>query len=303
MVHKFIEPIFASERGRQISAMVAMLAAAFLWAVVEHLGGLVPKIYSPVQTVWSRYAAHLLFMLIVFAPRRKTALIRTSCLSFQVLRAILMVGMPAFYIWAVALLPVQFVWLISWISVPMILILGKILIREPVWPGLWIAVGIGWIGIWAMSGIDCPPVSWNYLVPIGMGLCFALYVVMTRQMRKEDTCVKLFHTAFWVFLVTSLIVPFHWVMPSIKVMVVYTCIGLSGYFCLYFLDKSVELSPVSITAPLLYTIPLWSCLQTFFVHGKFPGGMAAVGALMISTISALVILIVCFGQIRSTVTD
>ena len=61
--------------------MAAMTAAAFFWAVIEHLGGFVPRGYSPVQTVWSRYFVHLLFMLVVFPPRQRSALVRTRCLG------------------------------------------------------------------------------------------------------------------------------------------------------------------------------------------------------------------------------
>ena len=50
-------------------AMAAMTAAAFLWALVELLGKSVPRGYSPVQTVWSRYLFHILFMSAIFASR------------------------------------------------------------------------------------------------------------------------------------------------------------------------------------------------------------------------------------------
>ena len=41
-----------------------------------------------------------------------------------------MVGMPACFIWGVALLPVQVVWLVSWISVILLLALSDLLLRE-----------------------------------------------------------------------------------------------------------------------------------------------------------------------------
>jgi drug/metabolite transporter (DMT)-like permease len=229
-------------------------------------------------------------MLVVFAPRRGRDLVRTRCLGLQVSRALLMVGMPVFFIWGVALFPVQVVWLVSWSSVVVLLALSGVLLRERVALGLWIAAASGWTGIWIMSGADLPPVSWRYLAPFGMGFCFALYVIMTRRMHGESTYAKLFHTALWVFLILSLVVPFQWKMPSLQVLAVYAGIGLSGYLCLFFLDKSIELAPASLAAPMIYTVPLWSCVIESITTGKPPGGMTAAGALIAVATSAYLVL-------------
>jgi drug/metabolite transporter (DMT)-like permease len=283
--------------------MAAMTAAAFFWAVIEHLGGLLPKGYSPVQTVWSRYLVHLLFMLIAFGPREGSALVRTRCFGLQVSRALLMVGMPVCFIWGSILLPLQIVWLVSWSSVMILLALSGVLLQERVAPGLWITAGAGWVGIWIMSGADLPPVSWRYLAPIGMGFCFALYVVMTRRMHGESTHAKLFHTALWVFLILSMVVPFQWKMPSLQVLAVYSSIGLSGYICLFFLDKAIELAPASLAAPMIYTVPLWSCVIESITTGKPPGGMAAAGALIVVATSAYLVLGEWSGRVRFAAAD
>jgi drug/metabolite transporter (DMT)-like permease len=302
-VNRFLAAATVSQKGRHLTAMAAMALAAFFWAAIEHLGGLVPKGYSPVQTVWSRYLVHLLFMLIAFGPREGRTLVQTRCLASQVSRALLMVGMPACFIWGIALLPVQIVWLLSWSSVVMLMVLGWVLLGERVSPSLWIATGIGWIGIWIMSGEGLPPLSWRYLVPLSMGFCFALYIVMTRRMHGESTHAKLFHTALWVFLVLSLGAPFQWKMPSLKVLADYVGIGLLGYISLYFLDKSIELAPVSLSSPLIYTEPVWSCIQKFIISGKLPGNLAVAGALIILGTSVFIVLAVWSGRVRLDYTN
>jgi drug/metabolite transporter (DMT)-like permease len=293
------QSVLASEKGRHALSVAAMLTAAFFWALVEHLGKIVPRGYSPVQIVWSRYLFHLLFMLALFAPRRRTHLVRTGRLGLQISRALLMVGMPACFISGVLVLPSNTVWLISWCSVPMLLVMSSVLLGERVAPGLWIAVLGGLFGVCAMYGLDLPPLSWRYLPPLGMGFCFALYAIMTRRMHTEKTIVKLFHTAFWVFLVLSPLIPFVWKVPSIKALVLFASIGLTGYFGLYFLDKSIELAPVSLVFPLIYTVPLWDSIQAFALTGRLPGTMGIVGALIISTTSAVIILAVWSGHLRT----
>ena len=294
----FSKTVPTSEAGRPMLALAAMAAATFFWAVLENFGAFLPKGYAPIQTVWSRYLVHLIFMIIVFSPRKGFDLVKTGCLGLQISRAMLMVAMPACFIVGKELLPIRAVWLLSWSSVVILLVMGLILLGETVSLWQWIAAGLCWIGVWVMSGADLPPLSWRYLLPIGMGFSFALYVTLTRRMSGESTNTKLFHTALWVFLAVSLVVPFQWTMPSLKAIIVYICIGLSGYLGLFFLDKSIELAPVSLTAPLICTVPVWSCLQLFILTRRTPGWSAITGALLISTSSAFIAWAVWSGRVQ-----
>ena len=225
------------EKKRHLLAMMAMILVGFFWAVVETLGHYIPRGYSPIQTVWSRYLVHMLFMLAAFGPRKRTSLIRTDCLWMQISRALLMLGMPVCLIAGAAFLPIDVVWVVSWCAVTMELGLSAWILRERVRPGLWIAAASGWLGVWIMSGVDFPTLSWRYLAPVGMGFCFAAYVIMTRCMTGESTSTKLFHTALWVFGALSLIVPFLWKTPTPRTLVIYILIGIIGFFCLLFWTK------------------------------------------------------------------
>lgn len=92
---------------------------------------------------------------------------------------------------------------------------------------------------------------------------------------------KLFHTALWVFAVLSLVMPFLWKSPTPQVLIIFTAIGISGFFVLFFLDKAIEMAPVSKTAPVIYMVPIWYCLQECIIKCRAPGRMSVVGALVI----------------------
>jgi len=147
------------EKKRYLLAMMAMILVGFFWAVVETLGHYIPRGYSPIQTVWSRYLVHMLFMLAAFGPRKRTSLIRTDCLWMQISRALLMLGMPVCFIAGAAFLPIDVVWVVSWCAVTIELGLSAWILRERVRPGLWIAAASGWLGVWVMSGVDFPPLE------------------------------------------------------------------------------------------------------------------------------------------------
>jgi drug/metabolite transporter (DMT)-like permease len=81
--------------SRRLQGIAWMVASSVLWTLIEALGRHVPRGYSPYQTVWVRYMAHLLFMLAVLGPRHGIGLLRTQRPMLQVCRSLLMLGMAA----------------------------------------------------------------------------------------------------------------------------------------------------------------------------------------------------------------
>src|SRR4029453_2184019 len=100
----------------QLYASLWMSLSIALWALMEFLGRVIPAGYSPYQTVWVRYATHLLFMMTVWGPRYKTSLIRTPHWGMQIVRALLMLGMPFFFITAIYRMPLDDALAVFWIS-------------------------------------------------------------------------------------------------------------------------------------------------------------------------------------------
>jgi drug/metabolite transporter (DMT)-like permease len=289
-------PVKSTQKEQYLMAMGAMVLTAFFWAVIEILGGLVPKGYSPVQTVWSRYFVHLLFMLAVFGPRKRGALVRTNCIGMQFGRAMLMLGMPVCFVFGTMLLPLHLVWLVFWSSVLVQLMFACYILHENISADLWIACVFGWAGVWLMTGAPTPPLNWRLIPPLGMGLCYALYVIMTRKMRHESVQTNLFHTALWVFVPLSFLLPLDWKTPTLRVIGMYAGIGLSGYLCLYFLDKTTEMAPVAMTAPFIFTVPLWSGVLEYLFYHKAPVALTWFGAIIIIAVSAYVILVESIGR-------
>ncbi len=261
--------------------MVAMMLVGFFWAVIETLGHSIPRGYSPIQTVWSRYLVHMLFMLIAFGPRQGTLLIRTDRLWMQICRSLLMVGMPLCYVIGVSLIPAVDVWNLSWASSIMLIGLAIIILKERVSPRLWIITIIAWLGVWIMSGADIPDLRWGILAPLGMAFCYALYNTMTRIMRTESSYANLFHTALWIFCLLTVFIPFSWKTPTVGLVGIYIGIGFFGYITLLLLDKALELAPAALTAPLIYSQPVWIDMFQFLSNGSRPGLSTVAGAMII----------------------
>ena len=88
-------PTTATAKDR-LSGIVFMCLSAFFWAALELSGHFVPYDYGAYQTVWMRYATHLVVLLLVFGPHYRTDLVRTNLFKLQLFRPMLMIAMPRF---------------------------------------------------------------------------------------------------------------------------------------------------------------------------------------------------------------
>ncbi len=234
-------------------AMLLMLAFVSLWALVEAMAAHVLRAYSPFQVVWTRYAVHLALLLLVWGWREPASLWRTRRPVFQLARSLLMLGMPACWIIGMQLgVRAATVMALFWLSPLFILLLARLFLRERVPASIWVASAIACAGALLLHPPGAMPPLLLLVFPLGMGLCFGLYVVMTRSLRSETTRANLFYTALGVFLALSPAMPGVWVAPLPNDWLAMVGVGVLGYATLYLLDRMAAAAPVSMSAPFSY---------------------------------------------------
>ena len=233
-----------------------LLAIAFVvgWTVVELIAAGVLARVSPFQVVWTRYVVHLVLMLLVFGWRRPARLWRSRRPAYQLLRSLLMVGMPASWIFAMqAGVDAGLLMAIFWLSPLIVLALARIMLAEVAPAGVWIAALIGWAGAFLVLGHNALPAApMLLLLPLAMAACFSLYVVMTRSLRDEETRANLFYSAAGVALFLTPFMPAVWTTPAAGDLLVMSAVGVLGFLSLLALDRMAAAAPVSRTAPMLY---------------------------------------------------
>lgn len=248
---------------------------ALLWALVEFIG---IGAHVPVeQIVFTRYATHLLTLLLLFGPTRKVALARSRRPYLQLGRSLLMLGMPLSYIAAVVLMPVKDALVVFWI-VPLA---GLAWVRSSHKRWVWMAGCIAYAGVFLVTGGGVRVLHWAALFAVAMGFCFTAYLFLTERLSDDSTPTNLFHTAFWVFLALSFRMPFVWQWPSGRAWIVLTAVGVIGLIALYTLDLAIRLDGPIAFIPALY-------LQPVFFH-LLEDGPAGFGKR--STLGAVLILI------------
>lgn len=267
-----------TEQPRYFFAVLMIVASSCLWALIEALGLYFMSDHSPYQTIWVRYGAHLLFMVVAFGPRHKFELIRTSRFKLQMFRSFLMIGMPFFYVTAVINhVSTKNLYSVFWLSPLLVMGLAVLILREKISLNRWIATIIAFVGVLVLLHPDRNILSLKSLLPFAMAFCFSLYRVLTRALRTDSTMANLFYTAFGVWVVLAFLTPLFWTPLDLKTALPMIVIGVLGYFGLYMIDKAYEAAPASVLAPFIYVEPLWGVLFSFVLLHESPAGSLLLG--------------------------
>jgi drug/metabolite transporter (DMT)-like permease len=245
-------PAARGHHGRR--AMLLVAAFGFTWVMLEAVvGARLQGHYDLMQIVWSRYAVHLLALLLICGWRRPQRLWHTRRLPLQLGRSLLMLVMPLSFALAVGSgTPPGTVWSVFWVAPLMIIAIGHWLLRERVSWAVWVTAAIGSGAAALVMAPTAPASPWLLSLPIVMGLSFSLYVVLTRSLREEDVRANLFYTAFGVFAVLSPYMGMVWVTPTLHDFIVMIGIGVIGLLALLALDRAASFAPVSAVAPVLH---------------------------------------------------
>ncbi len=235
-------------------AMLFMAAFSILWVVLEAVvGAQLQGHYHLMQVVWSRYAVHLLVLLVLFGWHRPSRLWRTRRPVYQLVRSILMFVMPFSFALAIALgLQPDTVWAVFWLAPVFVLAAAHVMIGERAPLLVW---GIAMAGALATALVPPParPASpLLLLLPLAMSVSFSTYVVMTRSLRTEHVLANLFYTGLGVFMVLTPVMLRVWIAPTMHDLVVMTGIGTIGLVALFALDRAAAAAPVSLSASMLY---------------------------------------------------
>lgn len=269
-----------------VRAIIYMTLSSLCFVLAELISARFIHGISQVQLVWGRYAFHLLFMVTVLGPRYKKKLIATKHLKLHIIRSLTMFVMPFGFILAFAArTPARDVWPVYWLSPLIMLMLSTMVLHERVGIVRWVASVVGFAAILLIYRPDRSILSPVSLLGLASGIAVSLHLMFSRILRDDHPLTSLFHTALWVFVVVTFIVPFFWNPPTLSDIIGIVLIGFVAGFGLLVLARSSELMPLSVVAYFSYTDPVWALILNIVLFGILPGKGELLGALIITAIA------------------
>lgn len=254
-------------------------------AVVKMLAGK----YDVTQIVWSRYVFHALVTFVLFSRSGVFQLAKTTRPWLHVSRSALMLIATSLFFFALRYLPLADAVAIHFIAPILITAFSIPILKEQVGWRRWAAIFVGFIGAIIIIRPGGGGTHWAALLPLGSAVCYAIYQILTRIASKTDsTQTSLFWTSVFGVGVTSLLVPFFWITPTLIEWMLMMGLGSMYGIGHYLLIRGLEIAPASRLSPFLYTQIIWATLFGVIFFDQFPD-MITIGGAAVVIVSGLYI--------------
>jgi drug/metabolite transporter (DMT)-like permease len=273
-------------------AVLFMLVAAvflpLLNAAIQYL-----RASFPVgQLLWARYAGHLAFMLMVFAPGRGTALLVSARPGLQITRSVLFCASTLLIFYALGFVPLATATVILFTSPLIVAAVAPLLLQEKVDFASGLAVLIGFAGALIVVRPGVGALHWSAVLMVGSAAASALTQILSRKLaghdRPETTNTYMVLVGF---ILASFALPFVWQWPaSWWDALLLASLGVFGGLGHYFLVRAFELAPAPFVSPFNYAQILGAALLGFMIFGQIPDLWMWCGAVIIAGSGVFILL-------------
>ncbi|MFT5446965.1 MAG: drug/metabolite transporter (DMT)-like permease [Gammaproteobacteria bacterium] len=238
--------------------------------------------YPVMEVVWARFIFHMLFVIIVLAPRlREHASARRPWL--QIGRSALILMTTVLFFFGVKLLPLADASAIMFISPILLTVLAIPLLGEQVGPRRWAAVIVGFVGALIVVRPGMGVMGTGASLLLAAALCNALYQLATRKLRTMDApLTTLLYTGSLGAVALSFVMPMVWVTPELAHWPLFALMGAFGAAGHFALIKAFQRAPAAVVAPFSYVNLIWAIGFGFVLFGELPDPWTVLGASLIA---------------------
>lgn len=275
---------------RPLLGIMLMLGFCVLAPVGDAVAKILGQTVPIGQLVLVRFAVQAVVLVpLVWMTRRVW---RTSARVFwlTLVRTFLHILGIGTMVTALKYLPLADAIAIAFVMPFIMLVLGKFALKEEVGGRRIIACGVGFVGTLLVVQPSFRDVGWPALLPVGVAVNFALFMLVTRQIAKETDPISLQAVSGVMAVVVML--PALWLfqnhdIPQLRLMQVSSYewtlligIGVLGTVAHLLMTWSLRYAPSATLAPMQYLEIPFATVLGFLVFGDLPDPVATAGILV-----------------------
>jgi len=153
----------------------------------------------------------------------------------------------------------------------------------------WLAVIVGFIGIIVITEPGFSPLNIYFVYPIIFCLGLSYVAIAIRQLSTtEPIWLIALNFSAAITVVSFFTIPFGWIMPDIKDLILLSFIGIFGGVANLWLSQSYKFSEVSLVTPLKYLALVFAIIFGYFIWNEIPSIKTLAGAFLV-IISSIII--------------
>ncbi len=153
----------------------------------------------------------------------------------------------------------------------------------------WLAVLVGFIGIMIITEPGITSLNIYFIYPVIFCLGLSYVAITIRQLSTtEPVWLISLNFSLAITFVSLFTIPFGWIMPELKDLMLLSLIGVFGGFANLWLGQSYKLSEVSLVTPLKYLALVFAIIFGYLIWNEVPTFKTLAGATLV-IISSIII--------------
>jgi len=256
----------------------AWLILPIMDAIAKYLSYSLPIL----QITWFRFffSAVITGIFIYLFSRR--SFVRSKNIKSQVLRGILLLTSSLLFFYAISVISLAKALTLAFICPLIVTALSPYFLKERVGRRRWTAVIVGFIGVLLVIRPGIVEFNWASLASLGTGLCYAIYLIVTRSLKDTDNgLLTLLFTSIVGTVVLSVYLPFVWENLSFNQLLLAVNMGFIAALAHGLIIISYNYSDASKRAPLGYFEIIPNIIIGYIWFSDLPDKYTLLGLLVI----------------------
>ena len=256
----------------------AWLILPIMDAIAKYLSYSLPIL----QITWFRFFFSAVITGIFIYLFSRKSFVRSKNIKSQVLRGILLLTSSLLFFYAISVISLAKALTLAFICPLIVTALSPYFLKERVGRRRWTAVIVGFIGVLLVIRPGIVEFNWASLASLGTGLCYAIYLIVTRSLKDTDNgLLTLLFTSIVGTVVLSFYLPFVWVNPSLNQLLLAVNMGFIAALAHGLIIISYNFSDASKLAPLGYFEIIPNIIIGYIWFSDLPDKYTLLGLLVI----------------------
>ena len=281
--------------------IIFILLAMLVFSVQDSIMKYIFSFVSLYEVYLIRTLVSLTIILLFLKLTKKPIIFKTQYPVLTFCRVILFFfGFSFFYV-SLTVLPLATATALFFVTPFLITIFAKFLLKEQIGPRRWLAVIIGFIGVYVILNPDFSNFDYMSLTPILCAFCYSLSMIIIKLTSEKDSVYTQTFTFYIGAIIISIIFYFiigdglyntidhpasqfilrEWFVNLENSILLMIATGFTSSLAFIFIFSAYRIASPAAVSPFEYSILLWSSLSGWFFFDEIPDLKTVIGMLLI----------------------
>ena len=311
-----------SIKNNNPKGIIFILLAMFVFSVQDSIMKYIYNFASLYEIYLIRTLVSLGIILLFLKLTKKPIIFKTQYPLLTFCRVILFFfGFSFFYI-SLTVLPLGTATALFFVTPFLITIFAKFFLKEQIGPRRWLAVIVGFIGVYIILNPDFSNFDYMSLTPILCAFCYSLSMIIIKLTSEKDSVYTQTFSFYIGAIIISIVFYFtigdgqyntsdhpasqfifrEWFTNLDTSFFLMVITGITASIAFIFVFTAYRIASPAVVSPFEYSILLWSSLSGWYFFNEIPNLNTIIGMLLI-VFGGIYIFIREKAQDQSIVTD